>query len=50
MLCGKRQAVGLSIGGCLLCFDCEKALLRPGSARMKRRKRLRLMRLYTAQG
>ena len=50
MLCGRRRHVGLDIGGCLLCFDCEKRLLRPTAARMRASRRRRLLKLYAAEG
>ena len=49
VLCGRSFPTGLNIGGCFLCFPCEKALLRPRAAlRLSPIKRRRLARI--AQG
>lgn len=45
LLCGRKHEAGLHIGGCLLCFDCERKLLAPKAA-LNLRHRRRLMRLY----
>ena len=50
ILCGRRRSVGLNIGGCLLCFECEKRLLRPAASHMRAARRRRLARLYAVQG
>lgn len=46
LLCGREHDAGLHIGGCLLCFDCERRLLAPSAALRLRRRRRRLLRLY----
>lgn len=45
LLCGRKHEAGLHIGGCLLCFECERRLLAP-SAALRLRRRRRLLRLY----
>lgn len=46
LLCGKAHAAGMHIGGCLLCFECERKLLAPGAALRLSRRRRQLLRLY----
>lgn len=48
ILCGKRRAVGLHIGGCLVCFECERKLLHTDGYRIRRGQRRRLLRFYEA--
>ena len=43
ILCGRSFPTGLNILGCLICFPCEKKLLR---GVMPGRKRKRLCRIY----
>ena len=48
ILCGKHRPVGLHIGGCLVCFACERKLLHTDGYRIRRGRRKRLLRLYEA--
>lgn len=43
LICGKRYPAGLHILGCLICFPCERRLMRLAAPPEKRR---RLCRLY----
>ena len=49
ILCGKKCAVGLHIGGCLMCFECERKLLHADGYRIRRGRRKRLIRLYSGE-
>lgn len=42
ILCGRAFPTGLQIMGCLICFPCEKRLLRGAAPRGTRRKLCRL--------
>ena len=44
LLCGREYPTGLHVMGCLLCFPCEKRLLRG----LIPRRRKRLLKLYGA--
>lgn len=51
LLCGQEYSTGLHVMGCLICFPCEKRLLNATVEQMpKKRKRARLLRLYTGTG
>lgn len=43
ILCGRPYPAGLHILGCLICFPCEKKLLRGAMPTLRRR---RLCRIY----
>ncbi len=49
LLCGQEHSTGLNVMGCLLCFSCEKELLRTTAASISRQRRANLLRLYGAQ-
>ncbi|MBP3541702.1 MAG: hypothetical protein J6K72_07820 [Clostridia bacterium] len=46
LLCGRESPTGLQVMGCLICFRCEKQLLRGMDRLPARNVRLRLNRLY----
>lgn len=46
LLCGRRAITGLHVMGCLLCFSCERRLLRTRAYKVCRLRRLSLLRLY----
>ncbi|MBR4361015.1 MAG: hypothetical protein IKP32_10400 [Clostridia bacterium] len=43
IVCGRPYPAGLQVMGCLICFPCEKRLLRGG---VKKADRRRLCRIY----
>ncbi len=47
ILCRHPAALGLHIMGCLICFSCEKKLIRCAAPPSRRR---RLLRLYRPAG
>ena len=48
IVCGQTYSTGLHVLGCLICFPCEKKLLRPCAAlSLPRRRRRALARWYT---
>lgn len=47
ILCGRPYPAGLHILGCLICFPCEKKLIRGA---MPLRRRRRLLRIYQEAG
>lgn len=47
ILCRRPAALGLHIMGCVICFPCEKALVRGAVSAPRRR---RLMKLYRPAG
>ncbi len=48
MLCGKTHTAGLHVLGCMICFQCEKMLLKSCAARSLNESVRRLSRLFTA--
>lgn len=46
LLCGRESFTGLHVMGCLICFPCEKMLLRDVEELPAPDMRLRLNRLY----
>lgn len=46
LLCGREAPTGLQVMGCLICFSCEKRLLRNVEVETPRPVRLRLNHLY----
>ncbi|NLO84321.1 MAG: hypothetical protein GX096_02695 [Clostridiales bacterium] len=47
LLCGQEYPTGLHVMGCLICFPCEKQLLRSNVKTLPTRdQRLKLMKIY----
>ncbi|MBR4491846.1 MAG: hypothetical protein IKO98_04230 [Bacteroidales bacterium] len=47
ILCGRPCSAGLKVMGCLICFPCEKRLLR---GRCVKKRRRRLLRIFQGLG